>query len=138
MMNLDSIANIDIEEVVLFLGAGFSRNAGCKSWDYVVDLIKNMDCVKRVFDTQELKYLSKKEDNVDMLTTLVSCFEHDDWDKYWAHIYDSLRHNVELYNDEYRPLLTILKKIKPLPPIITTNIDDCLQYSDFIKLDKTL
>jgi len=134
--NIDKLTQILPEflngKVVLFIGAGLSKVAGCYDWDSLVKKMGKHDYIKgRV----ELKQLEGRSDNIEIME-----FYKREFDKYpdgrkifWGIIMEAiLKKDPVKFQNKYIPLVKYLKKIKPFPPIITTNVDSCLEEAGII------
>ncbi|MFA5097849.1 MAG: SIR2 family protein [Candidatus Margulisiibacteriota bacterium] len=119
---LDHIAN---EKAVLFIGAGISKIAGCYDWNTIIEKLNNHDVMKEAFPKQ---IVLKSILNEEWMEVCRGKFDDKERiDDFWGILSSSLYPDDKLYSEKYVPLVMNLKKVKPFPKIITTNIDDCLE-----------
>lgn len=131
MQQLNSyLVNISEEKAALFIGAGISKIAGCMSLDELSSEIKSLEIIKQ--------NLVRKNINPRELIAYCKSLLRTDEDR---HKFDGVMRNglypdPEKYSKDYIPFIKIIRKIDPLPPILTTNIDTCLTATKLFEMSK--
>ena len=110
-------------KAVLFLGAGISKIAGCMGLKELCQEIKELETMKQdlkgqVIPSRELIALCRSR--------IQSDSERLAFD---GVIKKGLYPDPDKLSREYLPFIRNITKIKPFPPILTTNIDLCLTSS---------
>jgi hypothetical protein len=118
---------IENGEVVLFFGAGMSAMAGCWTWRKLVrELLKHPVMHGK---------LGLNPDPQSRLEEIIGfCKEEFDRggqsEEFQEIVGNTTKVELEKYTDSYKPIIErITAALTPLPKVITTNIDDCLDYT---------
>ena len=116
------------KEWLLFLGAGFSKIAGCYDWNSVLEEMLDHEVIRRKVNIEDIK--SQKLSNDELIDFCKEEFKrHGRENVYWGILRRIIHKDPEKYKSQYLPLLSKLKEIRPFSTIITTNIDNCLEES---------
>jgi len=122
-------------ECILFIGAGLSKIAGCYDWNSIVEEMIDHEVIKRRINPNELE--RNRFSNEELIDFCFQCFkengkEHD----FWGIVRKALIKDPQKFQTEYLPLINGIRKMNPFPPIITTNIDSCLEETKLFDLSK--
>jgi len=131
----DILLYIKQRQCALFIGAGISKIAGCYDWDSVI----NDMFAHPTIQTKEIRRddLTQKFSNEELISYCYQLFvEHEIENDYWGIVRNAFLFDNDLFKNKYLPVLKLLKKINPPPPIITTNIDYCLEFTKEYDLSK--
>lgn len=131
----DILPYIREQKCALFIGAGISKIAGCYDWDSVV----NDMFAHPIIQAKEIKKedLTRKFSNEELISYCYQLFIENDIERdYWGIARKAIFFDAELFQKKYLPIVKLLKKINPPTPIITTNIDNCLEYTKEYNLSK--
>lgn len=116
------------KEWLLFLGAGFSKMAGCYDWNSVLEEMLNHEVIRRKVVREDIK--SQKLSNDELIDFCKEEFKrHGRESVYWGILRGIIHKDPEEYKSQYLQILSRLKEIRPFTTIITTNIDNCLEES---------
>ena len=120
---------------VLFIGAGFSHIAGCKDWNTFTQELLNHPVIQ---EQNKIKFEELRLENSLIIDYCLEILEKNELSSdYLGLLRKTYMFNHELYQREYVPIIKELtRSIKPIPKIITTNIDDCLERSGEFELNK--
>ena len=122
------VAGVNAKKVIFWIGSGLSRIAGCPSWTALIEEIFENEVMKA--EGHECKHVLGKMDNPDIL-----CFCRKEYErKKQLPIFKTLLlrasyHDTSKFKEHYLPIVKALKRITPKVPIITTNIDNCLELT---------
>lgn len=124
------IPSIKDGKCVLWIGSGLSRIAGCKSWDHIINNIFRTPCMQKHnladFDslTNPAKFFFCKQE-----------FKKAKQESaYIAQITAALMPK-EGFEEQYKPIIKAIDRLSPKAPIITTNVDSCLELTYLFKDD---
>jgi hypothetical protein len=125
------------ERCALFIGAGLSRIAGCYDWDSIVKEMLDHPLVKsKGIEKNELMGRMRNDELIGYCQQLF--LESNEEHKFWGIARRAIMFNPALFDKEYLPMIRTLKQIDPTPKVIlTTNIDDCLEYTNEFDLSTT-
>lgn len=131
----DILPYIEKRQCAIFVGAGISKIAGCYDWD---SIIKEMFAHPTIQGKGIRKEdLTRQFSNEELISYCYQLFAESATERdYWGIARKAILFDVKLFQNKYLPVIKLLKKITPLPPIITTNIDDCLEHTKEFDLSK--
>lgn len=136
LANLDqALPFIKKGETLLFIGSGLSKIAGCYGWDEIVDML----IANPIFNNQmNLNAINKSNFSYDEIIDYCrrKYYDNAKENDYWAVIRGAFLEDYNKYINEYLPLIKKIKTINPFPPILTTNIDNCLEKTKLWSLDQ--
>lgn len=113
-------------EVILFLGAGISKIAGCYDWDSIIKELLNDDCVPSHINKNEFMESDRHyNEKIEFLSK--KYIEAEKENKFKGILRKAITADPELFLKAYIPFIKSLKLIKPFPILVTTNIDSCLE-----------
>jgi len=115
---------IEKKKISFFLGAGISRIAGCKDWNQVIDDMEKEEIIKTMI-------ISGVDNNVKFSKYKKVFEEHNQTRIYESILMASLRHNTTDYETKYKPFFNKITTIDKDLKVITTNIDQCLEYTEY-------
>lgn len=113
-------------KVVLFIGAGLSRFAGCDPWDAIVKKMAKVDIIKNNHNIRDLTKGGLSYDEI-IDFCKVQFIKAGAENKYWGIVREALMFESNKFITEYSPVINKIKTIKKPPIIMTTNIDNCLE-----------
>ncbi|MCK5347136.1 MAG: hypothetical protein KAR20_27190, partial [Candidatus Heimdallarchaeota archaeon] len=116
------------EKVLLWIGSGLSRIAGCPSWKMLV---------QEIFETELMRDLGHRFDHVwgrmEPPDILMFCRKQYETNKqlpaFKTLLMRSAYYDSNMFKDQYVPIVKAIRSIEPKVPIITTNIDNCLELT---------
>lgn len=127
------LSQVQERRAVLFIGAGVSAIAGCRSWEEVREQLIEIK------EINEIAQRGNKKPTTKEIITLAMMLSRTDGKRkhYESILRGSIRPEPNAYSMLYVPFIKTLKMIDPLPPIITTNIDSCLEDTGLFELDRS-
>jgi len=127
------IRYLDDEKAVLLVGAGISVLAGCSGLAAVKKKLSEIDSIKADLKSMKTDNISNKE----LLAFIKSkCKTPEDQRKYEGNMRESIVPDPNIFVRDYMPFVKIIKKIYKFPPIITTNVDSCLESTKEFDMTK--
>jgi len=111
---------------VIFIGAGISKKAGCYDWDSILKEILKLPSLRE----KSFEELKKSGESPRILIEF--CYrklDEEDKKSFWKILKKAIRPKPHRVIREYIPFVEKIRDIKPPPPIVTTNVDSCLEDS---------
>ena len=134
MQRLSSfIKSVETGKAALFIGAGFSAIAGCSNLKTICDKIKELNIVKAKIENQGAGTVTPRELIAFCKKKLTS---EDDIHEFDGIMRNGLAPEPIKYAHKYMPFIEKLKYLHPLPPVLTTNVDNCLTNSRVFNMSK--
>lgn len=132
------IRDIKDNRCIIFIGAGISNIAGCYVWDSVVKELLSLEIIKeRLKPVEEIYKSSSRLSNEELIYFCKQELSHNGKEnEFWGIVRKALLKDYNRFQTQYLPLITKLREIVPFPPIITTNIDNCLEEAGIVDLNK--
>lgn len=122
-------------KVILFLGAGISKIAGCYDWDSIIKELLKDDCIPSHINKDDfIKSNIHNNEKIEFLKRIYIAAEKEN--KFIGISRKAIIPDPELYLNEYIPLIRSFKLIKPFPIIVTTNFDSCLEDTRELSVDQ--
>ena len=121
------LPKISERKFILFIGAGISKISGCADWDGMVNSM-----AADLGETISFERISHNE----WLQHFKLAYEKNgNGNKFWQIVREGIIPNPKQLSESYIPLAKILQQIRPQPPILTTNIDNCLEMTRLFSAD---
>jgi len=123
------------KKVVLFVGAGISRIAGCYDWNSVIKNLLNDDNLFKDIDKGD--FIKSRERNNVKIQFLKNRYINEGKEKkFFAILREAITPDPKLYYKDYIPFIKSLRNINPFPIILTTNVDSCIEDSGQLGYEK--
>ena len=124
----ESLSYFFDKKVILFIGSGISKIAGCYDWDTIIQKLLNDDCLFK--DIGPKDFIESKKQNNEKIQFLEERYNKAGKEKkFYGILREAITADPEIYNQKYIPFIKSLKNMNPFPIILTTNIDSCLEDS---------
>ena len=112
---------------IIFIGAGISKKAGCYGWDSILkEMFESISFKKGSFE--DLKK-SGEDPNILMEFCYKKLAKEKKENLFWKILKKAITPNPYRFVNEYISFVKKIRDIKPLPSIVTTNVDSCLEDS---------
>ncbi|MHA1678529.1 MAG: SIR2 family protein [Promethearchaeota archaeon] len=124
----ESLSYFFNKKVVLFIGSGISKIAGCYDWNTIIRELLNDDCLFK--DLNPDIFIKSNKQNNEKIQFIEKRYRKAKKDnKFWGILREAITPYPKIYVKKYIPFIESLKNIYPFPIILTTNIDSCLEDS---------
>jgi hypothetical protein len=122
------LPHITQSKCALFIGAGLSKIAGCYDWDSIVEeMVNKIPITDKPLNPSDILGKFGNEELIGLCHK--ASIKNGKENIFWGIARRATMFNPELFQSKYIPVARSIKKIKPTPVIITTNIDNCLEYT---------
>ncbi len=117
-------------ELILFLGAGFSKNAGSFDWKKLCDTLLSHPEINLLNNTDRFS----EEQIIEYCRSELSKKGLESF--YKGIVRKTIIKDHDLFKKSYFPMVEDIIKISPLPIFVTTNFDSFLEETNLFDLDK--
>lgn len=123
-------------QVILFVGAGISQIAGCYDWDTLIKSFAEHPLIKTDINSTDFIDSPNLEPHEKIQHCKKIFNKAEKENEYLGILNKAVLKNPRLFLEKYIPLIkTIVDSDVPIPIIVTTNVDDCLEETGFFDLD---
>lgn len=139
MDELDELVpEIKKKRCIVFIGAGVSKNAGCKDWDFIPEQLSQNKELKELLNAGIFNYSKTSRLPIQIEELRNKLIELEQFPHYERTLEDAIR--VDSANRNYgkfKLLVEVLFSIFSYSKIlVTTNVDDSLENTEFYDSDK--